>query len=112
MPIVQATGTASGDSFTCGAEIRSFVFTYKYKEGSILYPCYKANLGILEAICIKSVRLVTSGTSVLSVIYKDTFNRLWDEDELCNETDAKNAAIAYLQDLQNKIISELQKCGN
>jgi len=67
-------------------------FYYKFAEGSLLYLCEKANKGILEKIVIKKVKL-----SGISTLYIDTFNALYNENELCTPGEAFAAATAYYE---------------
>ncbi len=112
MPIVAATGTANGESFVCGIGITARVVSYRYQPGSIVYICNKAiREGVLEAVCIKNVKIIRNEVTIVPfILYRDTFNRLWNEEELCNETDARNAAILYLEIQQRLLLEQLSKC--
>lgn len=107
-----ASFNVTGDSTACAVSGKLIGITYKYQEGSILYSCAKSRRGILERICIKTVRVVatrkTWGQPV--IMYIDTLNTLWNEDELCAEDDAVAAAIDYLENLKNDIQESLENC--
>lgn len=104
-----SAGVAQGNSFACGVGNVVVTYSYRYKEGSILYICNKARTkGVMEAICVKSVRLMVVNGVI--PIYVDTTNRLWNEDELCTESAAKSLAITYLQNLRDSLERQLEVC--
>ncbi len=107
-----SVGIANGDSFCCGNFLLVKTVTYKYKEGSVLYSLQKAQLGILETIVIKRVRLVTSKATFgqIIVLYIDTFNGLWNENMLCTGPEATSLATAYLLQQQQALMDELNSC--
>lgn len=80
-------------------------FIIKYSVGSIVYPIYKAEVGILEKVAIKSYHvLVEQSTENYPVVrYKDTFNAIWFEDELCSKTEAVELATNYYNQLLEEI---------
>jgi hypothetical protein len=102
----QMTGTMTITG--CGNPSKTYNVLYRFAERSIVYLCYKAQKGILEAIWIKSVILVNKG-GIYIPIYKDNLNAVYMEDELCTQTDAVNAATAYLQGQINAIDSQLNR---
>ncbi len=78
-----------------------------FAVGSIVYFVPKAKKGVLEAHAIKDVFMRSINGNYLSPIflYKDTFNYLFNEDELCNQQDA----LTYAQDFYIDNIANLQK---
>lgn len=80
-----------------------------YGVGDILYDIAKARRGVLEKIVIKQILVCktkfTGGAIV--VLYKDTFNALWNEYDLVDFDDAKEIAENYYLDL----IADLEKIG-
>lgn len=112
MPTVQGVGTASGDSFACAIITKTTTITYRFEKGSVVYPTAKARKGIMEPISIKDVRLISNNNTFKQVVvmYLDTLNGLWNENELSEEGDAKDLAIAYLERIKQLIAEELLKC--
>ena len=86
----------SGTVYTFGcARVRASVFaTYNFAEGSTVFFCPKARIGRLERITIKSVKLIPQGNN-FKALYKDTYNALYNEDELCSEETAIELAAEY-----------------
>jgi hypothetical protein len=58
----------------------------------------KAMHGILEKITIKNLYFTT-----VTTLYKDTYNTLWNENELLDQADAVALAIAYWETLEAKL---------
>ena len=71
--------------------------SYKWGEGSILYVKYRAEQGVIERIAIKKLLLNNVQDNYAVPIYKDTFNRLWNEDDLILEDEARQIAVTYLE---------------
>jgi hypothetical protein len=109
---MSSSGSATGESFACGSAIQATTYTYEYNQGSIVYSIAKAKKGILEAIVIKSVRLFINQKTFgqTKVMYYDTFNGLWGQEELCTQATAKAFAIEYLENLQLELQTELENC--
>ncbi len=107
-----SVGTISASSDCCGKSQTRTVVTYLYREGSVVYSLAKARKGIMEAIKIKRVRLITNRSTYGQIVtlYEDLQNGLWNEDELCTEAEAQQFVIIYLENLQQQIIQELSKC--
>ncbi len=67
--------------------------------GDVVYSLPKARVGRLEKVVIKTIRVVTSrrtfGGKV--VLYEDTLNGLWNEDELAALDATTALAAAYWQ---------------
>jgi hypothetical protein len=107
-----STGVANGEAFCCGVAVRGLVVSYRFAEGSIVYSVRKAMRGIMERVAIKSVRLVanrrTQGRQI--PLYTDTFNSLWNENQLCTEAEARDYAIAYLERRQQDAIEAMERC--
>jgi hypothetical protein len=83
----------------------------KYFPRDILYNIHAARKGKMEKIVIKE-RLFANIKKTygrLNVVYRDTFNALWNESDLIEYTEAYNLADAYFQ---KKIAqaSELEDC--
>ena len=94
----------------CALIERTECLVYKYPIGAKVYVCDKAcNHGKIEAICIKSVRILSSHRSrweypspPRNVLYTDTYNMIWEEDELCTHAEALDCAIAYWERVQEE----------
>ena len=116
-----------GDSSACGISAEKILVTYNYAVGSIVYNINKAKIGILNAVAIKKVRIINSmptpvnnnkipsiyepiGDRHTTILYQDTYNGLWNEDELCSEQEATDLAIAYLERRQAAILAEMIDC--
>ena len=68
----------------CSAVSKSENFLSKYQKGDRVWLYYKAKKGILESIVIKELRILGGAFSYNKVvsIYVDTYNFLYNEDEL------------------------------
>ena len=100
-----------GDSAACGVSAHKVLITYDYAVGSIVYNINKARRGILEAVAIKKVRIVTpTNGDVIAILYQDTYNGLWNEYDLCNEQEATDLAIIYLENVKSSILEEMLHC--
>ncbi len=95
------------------AEVGMSIFKYlKYGPGSVVYLCYRARIGILERIAIKKVNLVNNQRTYSAYIpvYVDNNNFLYNEDELCNESEAVSLAIAYYERQLAEITYLMEQC--
>ena len=83
----------------CAGTKYIFTLTFRFAEGSIVYFCAAARKGRLEKVAIKKVNLVNNKKTFGKVvpIYKDTFNSLYNEDELCTEREAITLAMQFYQ---------------
>src|SRR4051812_17291189 len=76
-------------------------YTIPYPVGSFIYIKEKARKGVLRYVVIKlydlNISKKTSGQPV--VIYTDTLNGLWNQNEFCSETVAVDLATTYYEDL-------------
>ena len=68
----------------CGAVSKSENFLSKYQSGDKVWLRYKAKKGILESVVIKELRILGGAFSYNQVvsIYVDTYNSLYNEEEL------------------------------
>ncbi len=86
----------------CAAVSYTPEYAHRWPLGTRLYALYKARRGCLEAVVLKQVRVVQNvKTGALTyIMYVDTLNGLWDEDELVELADAQAAVAAFdaLQD--------------
>ena len=83
----------------------------KYFPRDILYNIHAARKGKLEKIVLKE-RLVSNFKKTygrLNVVYKDTFNGLWNESDLVEYAEAYEIANAYYQDLLLEV-EKLKDC--
>jgi len=102
-----ATFSVTGVSAACGFSNTAYAISYLYSIGSILYSCPNARKGKLESVAIKKI-LPRSGY----VLYVDTFNRIWNENDLCEEANARELVITYWETLEAELLEELLNCGN
>lgn len=74
----------------CYAAFKSINFTTKYTKGDVVFLKKKAKKGILESVAIKDVRILGGGFSSnqITAIYTDTYNFLYNEDELLYPNEA------------------------
>lgn len=104
--------TASGEIIIGGCALieRTECLVHKYPIGARVYVCDKAcNHGKIEAICIKSVRIIQGQCSPwgcypppppINILYTDTYNTIWEEAELCTHAEAIDCAIVYWERVQ------------
>lgn len=109
MPIVQSVGNISGNSNAYGTVLVLRSVSYKFEINSIVYSIDKARRGVMEAVAIKDVRLISNRRTYNQIIplYVDTFNSLWNEDDLCSELEAQTIAIEYLERLEILIQNQI-----
>lgn len=76
-----------------------------YSIGDILYSKAKARKGLLRKHCIKKV---ITGAIYLPIVYIDTFNAIFNEEELISYEDAieiaEAAVIQSAQELENHML--------
>lgn len=91
---------------SCASIFTSHIYTTLYGIGDALYSAPKARRGVLEKIVIKQIVPIKASLvgGMFVVMYKDTFNGLWNEDELITLDDAKALAIAYY----NFLLAQIQ----
>lgn len=116
--VVVGNGTffysATGGIFIdgCAPVEREECLVFRFPIGSRVYICDKAcNQGKIEAICIKSVRIIQNQPSPWGcfpppvpkhVLYTDTYNTIWEESELCTHEEAIDCAIVYWERVQEE----------
>jgi hypothetical protein len=103
------TGSGTVIMGGCATVSRTECELFRYEIGSVVYICEKASQkGKLEAICIKSVRVLLGKPSPWgcfpppepkNVLYTDTYNTIWEQDELCTHREALDLAIEYWEEL-------------
>lgn len=91
--------TSNGGAIPGGCAIVKYVdvILTTFGPGDVLYSVHKARKGVMEKIVIKKPRLAnlerTQGYPV--ILYVDTLNGLWNEDELIPFNEAQELAIEY-----------------
>ena len=96
----------------CGCSLvdSAFYIEYKYAVGEILCVCKTASKkGKIEKVCVKIVEFVSDAFGDTVVNYKDTYNRIWIEYELCTLAEGVDMAKEYL-DAQIEIMKERECC--
>jgi hypothetical protein len=97
--MIQYVGSGIIKLSPCFQASSAAYITYKWIPGDIVFFKPKAKKGILEKIVIKKVRIISKyslgGQKVF--LYEDTYNSLYNEDELITEADAILLAEAYYQ---------------
>lgn len=113
MPVVLSAGNGVGVSSCCGVGSRSVRIEYQFAQGSVVYSIKKAREGILEAIAIKKVLIKNPYNNYGSVfvLYQDTYNGLWNEEDLCNQAQAVSLATTYLEEQEALLRNYLLTCG-
>ena len=90
-------------------------YVYKYAVGSTVYHCPKARKGVLEKVTVKDVRLVfVNGNDRVAVpLYQDTYNTLYNENELCTHAQALDLAKTYYETKAANLVAliEKQRCA-
>lgn len=91
--------------YGCPTILIKRLYPSKFSVGEILYILRKARLGILEKIAVKKVYLKFIENETV-FIYKDTFNSLHNEKDLCRQLEAYQESDSFKEYLQNLIISK------
>jgi hypothetical protein len=65
---------------------------FKYSINDFVFIKEKAKIGVLDRVCIKKYF-----TNLELNKYKDTFNRIWFEEELIPHQEAINLSIAFYE---------------
>jgi hypothetical protein len=95
--------------FGCPIILIRRLYPSKFSVGEILYVLRKARLGILEKVAVKKVNLNLHGNEA-SFIYKDTFNSLYNEEELCRYIEAQQEVQSFKEYIENLIMNS-NGCG-
>lgn len=109
---MQYSATGKISIFGCAKTQKSIYYNYKYGENSIVFLRYKAVKGVLEKIAIKKV-ILQSGRKTFGQIvplYQDTYNSLYNENDLCTHQEAIELAIIYYQNLEAIATEAAKKC--
>lgn len=72
----------------------------QFNVGTLVYLKDKARKGEIHKIFVKDIKYVTPLNNFL---YKDSFNAVWNEEDLCNYDDAIALIYAYKNDTLYKI---------
>jgi hypothetical protein len=104
------TYTGSGGLIFGGCADVTVYYGYfaKYMPGSVVYDCRLARVGVLSKVAVKKVRIVNQ---VGTIMYVDTFNRNWNEYDLCTPSDALAIATAYLESVVKTTQDEIGRCS-
>lgn len=108
MANVSAVFSITTDSAACGVADTATSISYAYSIGSVLYSYPKARKGFLETLAVRDIHIATSG----NFLYLDTFNRLWNEEDLCIESVARAAVITYWEQQEALLLQKLLDCDN
>ena len=104
MPLAPATFDVVGESLIHGKPSRLLLAIAQFQPGGRAFSKAKALRGILESVIIKRITVHLrhfepfepyAPTMVSDIDYLDTFNWIWDEEELVKENEARDLAIAY-----------------
>jgi hypothetical protein len=99
MPSYSYIGNGNLQIRPCCKYWKTINYPHKWSPGDILFSKQKAIMGLFEKVAIKQVRLImTAGTAGKMIfIYLDTFNSLWNENDLIQEYDALLLAKMYYE---------------
>jgi len=83
----------------CSKYWKTINYPHKWSVGDILFSKQKALIGQFEKVAIKEVRLIMNANTFgkMIFIYVDTFNSLWNENDLIQEYDALLIAKMYYE---------------
>mgnify|MGYP003335257256 CR=1 FL=1 len=79
-----------------------------YSIGDLLYIKPKALLGILEKIVIKDI--LANGEYPYYITYIDTYNWIWNEEELISLETAQNLIEIYKEKNKNLNLQNIKNC--
>jgi hypothetical protein len=72
-------------------------YTVDFNVGDVACVKLSAQNGLIEKVAIKEVRVLESASiNQISIMYKDSFNQLWNNGELITYSAAKTIAQTYL----------------
>jgi len=95
--------------FGCPIINLNSLYPSKFAIGEVLYILRKARLGVFEKIGVKKVNLFFKGHQPI-FMYKDTFNRIHDENTLCRYPEAQQEAESFKNYLE-ELIMKIGGCG-
>jgi len=102
--VYEATGGIK--LFGCSSYSLGILRYFKYRIGSILFSKQKAMRGIYEKIAIKKVLFPTEYVN----LYMDTFNGLWNEDEIVSYETAVSLVEHYVLIRNAQYEDAVRKC--
>jgi hypothetical protein len=81
----------------CGISRPTIYEVFRFAPGTTVFNCYKASRGVLERLTIKRIDLLKNRRTYNRYVplYVDTLNSLYNEDELCTETEAVELATFF-----------------
>jgi hypothetical protein len=94
----------------CGGRRVTLYRHFRFGPGDTVYLCYRAIRGVLERVTIKRINIVQNERTAGQIIplYVDTYNSIYNEDDLCTEAQAI-AKANYFYNKQLVEIDELLK---
>lgn len=98
----------------CVRAVKRIFYIFKYAPGTTLYLCYKAKRGVLERITIKKINVIANSKTgyIPTPIYVDTYNALYNEWDLCTESNAVALATAFYEKQLALAQDLIRKCPN
>lgn len=103
------TGSGTINLIGCGLYRKKINVYYKWAEGSILFSKEKAQKGRLEEIYIKTVLLNRSFNTIIP-IYKDSYNSLWNEEDLVDANEAVLLIQEYIDIERGLVVEYINNC--
>jgi len=105
-----ATFIITSNSSCCGVGA-ALLPENRFAVNSIAYICKKASQqGVLDPVAIKSTKAINNSYGQTVGVYVDSFNGIWNENELCDETTAQALALAYLHHQQELLLELSVQC--
>ncbi len=81
-----------------------YFYSFKFAIGSEVYDKLSAEKGVLESVIIRKAWYVCDPrTGLIKTLYKDNFNWLHNEYDLCSHSEAIDIATQYYQNKQMDI---------
>jgi len=74
-----------------------------FNVGNVVYSKEKARIGKILKIYVKDIKYIFPTRAGHNFLYKDSFNGIWNEEDLCNYDDA----IALIYEYKNKTLDQI-----
>ena len=94
----------------CARPQQKHLETTLFAPGDVAFNAYKARRGTLEKVVVKKAKLLCTRkiAGLQRVLYTDTLNGLWNEDELVDFATAKALAMQYQYDLMDELDGQIR----
>ena len=102
-------GSGTINLYGCGLYRKKINVYYKWAERSILFSKEKARKGRLEEVYIKTV-LLNRSYNQITPIYKDSYNSLWNEEDLVDANEAILLIQEYIDTERQIVFTYIDNC--